>query len=177
MEKNEFKTLVKAMKAVYTDVKFIPDNDAFNVWYELLKDIPYEICNMAIQKYMMTKTFNPTIADIRQLATDIVTPESLNEGAAWSLVYKAICNSAYNSQAEFKKLPIECQKAVGDHKMLREWASMDLDEVNTVVQSNFMRSYRVEAKRAEEYKALPERTRQAIDKVKQQNIGLIGKEV
>ena len=168
MERDKFAILVKAMKAVYSDPKFITDQDAFNVWYELLKDIPYELCQAAIHRYMSTNKFPPTIADIRQLATEIVTPEQMNEGEAWSKVYKAICNSTYNSAAEFEKLPKECQKAVGNPAILKEWASLDMDEVNTVIQSNFMRSYKVECKRAREYAQLPEGTKQLISKIGQQ---------
>ena len=66
MTREEFKTLVKGMKAVYAQPTFIPDQDAFNVWFELLKDIPYQQVNVAIQKYMLTEKFPPTIADIRE---------------------------------------------------------------------------------------------------------------
>lgn len=51
MEREEFKILVKAMKAVYAQPTFIPDKDAFDVWYGLLQDLPYEQANLAIQKY------------------------------------------------------------------------------------------------------------------------------
>ena len=65
MEREEFKILVKAMKAVYAQPTFIPDKDAFNVWYGLLQDLPYEQANLAIQKYMTSERFPPTIAEIR----------------------------------------------------------------------------------------------------------------
>ena len=32
MERDEFKILVKSMKAVYAQPTFLPDQDAFNVW-------------------------------------------------------------------------------------------------------------------------------------------------
>lgn len=165
MERSEFSILVKTMKAVYSDPKFIADKDAFNVWYELLKDIPYEICQAAIHKYMSINKFPPTIADLRQLATEIVTPEQMNEGEAWSLVYKAICNSMYGANEEFAKLPPECQKAVGNPTILREWGMLDMSEVNTVIQSNFMRSYKVECKRSKEVKQLSQGTREIIQKL------------
>lgn len=38
MEREQFKVLVKAMKAVYAQPTFIPDQDAFNVWFALLRD-------------------------------------------------------------------------------------------------------------------------------------------
>ena len=49
MEREEFKILVKAMKAVYAQPTFIPDKDAFDVWYGLLQDLPYEQANCVIR--------------------------------------------------------------------------------------------------------------------------------
>lgn len=165
MTRDEFSILVKAMKAVYSDPKFIADKDAFNVWYELLKDIPYEICQAAIHKYLSINRFPPTIADLRQMSMEIVTPEQMNEGEAWSLVYKAISNSSYNAKEEFEKLPIECQRAVGNPALLREWGSLEKDEVNTVIQSNFMRSYKTECKRTVERNQLSLETREIIQRL------------
>ena len=74
MTREEFAVLVKAMKAVYSSENFIADKDAFNVWYGLLQDLPYEQANLAIQKYMTSERFPPTIADIRTKATEIIAP-------------------------------------------------------------------------------------------------------
>lgn len=105
MEREEFKILVKAMKAVYAQPTFIPDKDAFDVWYGLLQDLPYEQANLAIQKYMTSERFPPTIADIRTKATEIIAPaeESMSELQAWALVQRALRNSGYNSEEEFAK--------------------------------------------------------------------------
>ena len=177
MERSEFSILVKAMKAVYSDPKFIADKDAFNVWYELLKDIPYAMCEASLHKYMATNKYPPTIADIRQSALEIATPDVMGEAEAWALVYKAICNSTYHAREEFDKLPVDCQKAIGSPSILREWAGLATDEVNTVIQSNFMRVYKTTAKKTQEYKQLPESTRKIIEKISEQSsIGLLNKE-
>ena len=68
VDREQFKILVKAMKAVYTKPEFIPDQDAFNVWYMMLRDLSYEILTNAVQKHMMTSPFPPTIADLRSSA-------------------------------------------------------------------------------------------------------------
>ena len=163
MTKAEFSNLVKAMKAVYSDPKFIADTDAIMVWYEFFKEDDYMIVQTAIKKYMANNEFPPTIAGIRKIINEITNPDlSMTEGAAWSLVYRAICNSAYNAREEFEKLPKECQRAVGNPAILKEWAGLDKDEVNTVIQSNFMRSYKVEKKRSQEMQMLPPSTRDAI---------------
>lgn len=166
MKLEEFATLVKAMKAVYSDPKFIADADAIMVWYEFFKEDDYMVVQTAIKKYMANNEYPPTIAGIRKSIGEITNPNiSMTEGEAWSLVYKAICNSNYNAKEEFEKLPKECQKAVGSPGMLREWAGLEVSEVNTVIQSNFMRSYKVEQKRSREMQMLPPSTRNVIEKL------------
>ena len=54
MERDQFKLLCKGMKAVYTQETFLPDADAFNIWFALLGDLEYKVLNAAIQKYMLT---------------------------------------------------------------------------------------------------------------------------
>lgn len=166
MKMEQFATLVKGMKAVYSDPKFIADKDAIMVWYEFFKDDDYMVVQAAIQKYMANNEFPPTIAGIRKIMNEIVNPETgMNEMEAWSLVYKAICNSAYKASEEFEKLPKECQKAIGNPAILKEWARLDIQEVNTVIQSNFMRSFKVEKKRSQELEQLPQSTRSVIQKL------------
>ena len=40
-------------------------------------------------------------------------------------------------------------------ELLKDWAMLDYDEVDTVIQSNFMRSYKVKAKTRAELQMLP----------------------
>lgn len=164
MEREEFKTLVKAMKAVYAQPTFIPDQDAFNVWYGLLKDLPYRQVNIAVQKHMLTERFPPTIADLREKSNEVIEKqlEEISELEAWSLVRKAIGNSGYHSEEEFEKLPEACKIAVGTASNLREWALMDSDQVATVEQSHFIRNYRTAVKRLSEEKKIPENLRKLI---------------
>lgn len=170
MEREEFKTLVKGMKAVYAQPTFIPDQDAFNVWYELLKDLQYKHLSVAIQKYMLTEKFPPTIADLRSKTSEITEPdiESMSELEAWAIVRKAIGNSGYHSEEEFKKLPEACQIAVGSPANLREWALMDSEQVGTVEQSHFIRNYRTAVKRISEDRKIPSNIRALISEIKEE---------
>lgn len=172
MEREEFKILVKAMKAVYANPTFIPDQDAFNVWYELLKDIPYKLAEIAIQKHMLTEKFPPTIADIRTKATEITEMEEINELAAWSMVYKAICNSGYNSVEEYNKLPPIVQKAVGDPANLREWALMD-EKMISSVRARFIDSFKIVERRMKEDAKLPNHIKALIDGMRQEKAAAI----
>lgn len=179
MEREEFKILVKAMKAVYAQPTFIPDKDAFDVWYGLLQDLPYEQANLAIQKYMTSERSPPTIADIRTKATEIIAPaeESMSELQAWALVQRALRNSGYNSEEEFAKLPEACQRAVGTAANLKEWALMDSDQVATIEQSHFIRNYRTSVQRMKEEARLPENVRMLIADMGKKHAALMEKAV
>lgn len=153
-----FLTLVKGLKVSYADPTFLPDEDSIKIWYSLLKDIPYEVLSDAIQKHICTSSYKPTVADIRKLAGEIVSgsvEKQMGELEAWNLVYKAVCNSTYNAESEFAKLPKEIQVAVGDPGVLREWGGMSIDSVNSVAQSHFLRNYRTVAARMKEERLLP----------------------
>lgn len=179
MTREEFAVLVKAMKAVYSSENFIADKDAFNVWYGLLQDLPYEQANLAIQKYMTSERFPPTIADIRTKATEIIAPaeESMSELQAWALVQRALRNSGYNSEEEFAKLPEACQRAVGTAANLKEWALMDSDQVATIEQSHFIRNYRTSVQRMKEEARLPENVRMLIADMGKKHAALMEKAV
>ena len=154
MTKDQFKILVKAMKAVYTNPGFIPDNDAFDVWYSMLKDLDYALASRAVQMHMQTEETPPTVAGIRKQSAKLKADETddLNETAAWSLVLKAIRRSTYYSDEEFAKLPPVVQRAVSSPRQLREWATLeDVDgKTLTVIQSNFQRTFRAEQQRERE---------------------------
>lgn len=171
MTREEFSIIVKGLKAVYTQQTFIPDKDAFNVWYELLKDIDYATCNMAVQRYIISERFPPTIADIRDYVfKNDKSNNGLNESYAWSLVRKAISDSSYHSEERFNELPETIQKAVGSANQLRIWAT-DGDFNDGVVQSHFLRSYRQVIETNQKMEILPQNLRNMIENTSCRMIG------
>lgn len=101
------------------------------------------------------KGFPPTIGQVKAKMRLITAPEELSEAEAWGLVSKAIRNSLYGAQEEFEALPPAVRRVVGSPNMLREWARMDTESVNSVVASNFQRSYRAIHARERELEKLP----------------------
>lgn len=164
MEREEFKVLVKGMKAVYADAKFITDKDAFDVWYGLLKDLDYSKVSAAIQKHMMTSKFPPTIADIREQCVSLSQERPLDELEAWSMVRRALRNCGYNFDEEYNKLPALVQRAIGSPGQLFQWAT-DEEYNDSVASSHFMRSYRAVVQSASSYSKLNDDIRQKIDMV------------
>jgi hypothetical protein len=156
------------MKAIYTKSDFIPDQDAFNVWYMLLADLDYKSASIATQMHMRSSTFEPKPADIIEQYNKLVKREELTEMEAWSLVSKALRNGINGAEEEFNKLPPLAQKAVGSPSQLRFWATSDEGSIESVVQSNFMRTYRTECKRQREFDKLPNDVKQLIVNTNQQ---------
>ena len=89
MNYDEFKRLAKGMKSIWTHPTFLPDKDALDIWYKLLKDLPYEQASMAIARYASTHSFEPKPADIRkQIVT--INDDSEDWGKAWQTVVRYI---------------------------------------------------------------------------------------
>ena len=101
------------------------------------------------------KGFPPAIGQIKERIRQITQPEEMTEQEAWALVSKALRNSAYGSEEEFAKLPAELQCVVHDPGQLRQWAMSPAEDVETVIASNFMRSFRAKQKVNKDYMALP----------------------
>lgn len=126
--------------------------------WESLFDEPVEIVAAAVKALIVTdrKGFPPHIGAVKEKIQQLTQPELMTEQEAWTLVSNALCNSTYNSQQEFDRLPPIVQRLVGSPKQLREWAMLDTSQVQTVVASNFMRSYRARSTSERDYLALPD---------------------
>ena len=131
--------------------------DAIRLWAEMFADEPGEVVAVAVKALIKSRvsTFPPGIGEITEKIQQITQPEQMTELEAWNLVLKAISNSNYNSGEEFRKLPLVVQRLVGAPSQLQQWAAMDSETVNSVVASNFQRSYKVRAKHEQDYLALP----------------------
>ena len=75
---------------------------------------------------------------------------------------KALRNSFYGAAEEFAKLPPIVQRLVGAPAQLKEWAAMDTKTVQSVVASNFQRSYQTRVKSDKEFQALPPAIREFV---------------
>ena len=118
---------------------------------------PYELVAAAVKAFISGdgKGFPPAIGQIKDRIRQITTPEEMSEQEAWALVSKAIRNSTYGSEEEFNKLPPEVQAVVHDPGQLKQWAMSPAEDLESVIASNFMRSFRAKQKASKEYLALP----------------------
>lgn len=161
MTRDEFRQIANILNAAYSEkgYTFINGKEQAEGWYETLADLDFRICKKAVLNIITTSEKAPKVATIRNAYFELTSASSgMSEGEAWAMVRDGIRNGTYGATEEFNKFPPEIQRAVGDPVALSEWAMMSSDEVETIIHSQFLRSYREEKE---------------IEK-KNQAIGLIG---
>jgi hypothetical protein len=164
MTREETQAILKVLKAGYPNFyKGLnkPDADEIiDLWSTMFADESPQIIVEAVKALMCTLKFPPTIADVKEKIALITQPQKLTEMEAWRMVRGAI--SYYGASESFASLPPTIQKVVGSPNQLREWAVMEAETVDSVIQSNFMRSFKVKQAQETERAMLPESTRQLI---------------
>ena len=153
-----------AYPAFYRDITKQEAESTIALWESMFDEEPYELVAAAVKAFISGdgKGFPPAIGQIKERIRLITQPEEMTEQEAWSLVSKALRNSTYGSEEEFAKLPPEIQSVVHDPGQLKQWAMSPADEVETVIASNFMRSFRSKQKVSKEYMALPTSVKQLM---------------
>lgn len=153
-----------AYPAFYRDVKKPEALATVNLWAEMFADDDYCVVGAAVKALIAgdEKGFPPVIGQVKATIRQLTEPVQMTELEAWALVSKAVRNSTYNSEAEFAKLPPEIQSVVHDPEQLRQWAMGSTEELETVIASNFQRSFRAKEKARKEYAALPSDVKQIM---------------
>lgn len=137
-------------------------------WALVLGEYDFAIASRAVQLYLTndTKGFPPSPGQIVDTIHKITNPQLLEMTAteAWALVRKAIRNGYYGAEEEFAKLPTACQRAIGSPSNLRELAQLDIDQVETVEQSHFIKAYNTQIVRERETAKMPSDIRALVEK-------------
>lgn len=90
MNKQEFSLFTMALKTYYPRENLLPNTQAMELWYQQLQDIPYRTAEAALNQWVATNKWSPSIADIRETAAGVASGEVLDWGEGWEQVLKAI---------------------------------------------------------------------------------------
>lgn len=134
------------------------------LWESMFEGYDYELVSGAVKAFIAgdKKGYPPTVGMVMDKLRLLTEDDGPSEMEAWSLVHKAVKNAAWYAEEEFGALPPDIRQIVASPASLREWAMMDAGTFQSVVQSNFMRSYRARRARAQEVSALPKGLGQMI---------------
>ena len=141
-------------------------SETVDVWNMMLSDYDYNLVAMALKAYILSDTsgFAPNIGKLVAKIQTISQPQELDGMTAWGLVSKALRNGTYGAVEEFNKLPPLVRQAVGMPDNLKNWATSDYKTIETVIQSNFLRTYETVVKRANEINRMPDNIKSLIEK-------------
>ena len=88
MDKKQFMYLIAALKSNYRNFG-VDSPEQLSFWYDMLKDLDYNLAEIAVKTLISESPHAPTISDIRKAAAH--TKEELPVSAtAWGEVMQAI---------------------------------------------------------------------------------------
>lgn len=165
MTRDETKQILMRIESTFPNWK--PNGNlgfVIDTWAEYFGAFRYEDVLAALRAYVVTDRsgFAPSPGQLIGMLDMRNQGKDLNEMEAWALVSNALRNGTYGAEQEFAKLPGPVQKAVGSPSNLRNWAQTDMESVENVIQSNFMRSYRTVLKREQDLRKMPENVRELL---------------
>lgn len=134
------------------------------LWYDCLKDLDYEIVKQALKKTILESKYMPTIAEIRQNAIQMITPQRKTGIEAWSDAYKLICRGTTVTQEEFDNLEPNIKKFFGSVSQLKDYATSTETNMD-VVRSNFLKSYDILEQRNKEIDLMLPETRARLEQL------------
>lgn len=166
MTREETVKIIRIMSDCYPNYKPSNLSETVDVWQMMLDEYSYNQVSIALKAYVTSDTsgFAPSVGEIVVKIQLVSQPQELDGMAAWGLVSKALRNGTYGAVEEFNKLPPLVKQAVGMPDNLKNWATSDYQTIETVIQSNFLRTYETIVKRANEINRMPDNIKSLIEK-------------
>ena len=163
MTRKEFAILSEALGRSYKRDNFLSDPEDQEIWYTMLHDIPYDVMSMAVQKWITTQKWQPSIAELRSLAAEIANEPIPGFEEAWEKVLRIARDySPYDTErteakvAELDDITRQCLKLV-DIKSIAYTENIAVDR------AHFMKTYEILTNRKKTQNQEPETLRTAIE--------------
>lgn len=165
MTRDETKQILMRIQTTYPNCK--PQGSislVVDVWHEYLAEFQYTDILAAVKAFVLTDSsgFAPSVGQIINQLRKMACGDELSDLEAWAMVSRALRNGTYGANEEFEKLPPMVQKAVGTPSNLRNWAMAEDGSVETVIMSQFLRTYKTVCSRENEKMMLPQSLRLGV---------------
>lgn len=152
MDKQEFSLFASALRTYYSKENLLPNSQAMELWFRQLQDIPFPVAEAALNKWVATNKWSPSIAEIRELAAEIKNGKLPDWGEAWEETCKAIKRFGfYRPKEAIESLSPLTRKTVER----LGFTNLCLSENPTADRANFRQCYETVAKREQENNVLP----------------------
>lgn len=167
MDKKQFGLLASAMRTYYPKESILPNKEAMELWYKELQDIPYEVAETALRKWVSTQKWSPTIADIRETAANVSNGRLPDWGEGWQSVQKAFSRFGRDRKEEalesFDPITRKTVEYLG-------WVNLCNSTNPDTDRANFRQCFETVAKREKETQQLSFPLRESIGMIQMQQV-------
>ena len=167
MTKKEFATFTAALKTYYPKENLLPNQQAMELWFRQLQDIPYMVAEAALNKWVATQKWSPSIAEIREMAVTVTAGEKPLWSDGWEEVVRAIKNYGSYGQKEAMESMSEITRMA-----VRRMGYIDLCRSENPVadRANFRMIFEQIAEREQKQNQLPVSLKNLIEEAKRKGI-------
>lgn len=167
MDKKQFAIFASGLRTYYPRENLLPNEQAMELWFKQLEDIDYKVAEVALHKWVATNKWSPSIADLRETATEITQGEIPDWGAGWHLVNRAIhLYGSYEPEkayAMMDEITATCVKRLG-------WNNLCFSENQEADRANFRMIFEAEAKRKRREAQVPPKIAKLAEKFQLKSI-------
>ena len=154
--------MANAIKTMYPKETLFPNEAATEMWYGFLKDIDYHTASAAVQKWISTNKWSPTVADIRQLSSEITMGAAPDWGEGYAEMRKAIGRYGYMNEDEALESLSEITRATVKRM---GWMNICMSENEDTQRANFRMIFEEVARRKREDAQMPKAVRDRINQL------------
>lgn len=159
MDRKQFAIYASALRTYFPKENILPNDQAMALWFKQLQDIPYDVAEIALNKWVAVNKWSPSISEIRQTAIELMSGESKDWGDAWEEVLKAINNyGSYREEDALNSLDDTTRKVV---KRLG-FRNICMSENIEADRANFRMIYTNQVERDKQDAQLPESLKQLM---------------
>ena len=159
MDRKQFAIYASALRTYFPKENILPNDQAMALWFKQLQDIPYDVAEIALNKWVAVNKWSPSISEIRQTAIELMSGESKDWGDAWEEVLKAINNyGSYREEDALNSLDNTTKKVV---KRLG-FRNICMSENIEADRANFRMIYTNQVERDKQDAQLPESLKQLM---------------
>lgn len=162
MNKKEFATFAMALKTYYPRENLLPNEQAMELWFGQLQDIPYAVAEVGLQKWVSLNKWSPSISEIREMVSGMVHGEIPDWGDAWNEVCNAIRRfGSYSPREALDSLSPLARKVT--ERM--GFTNLCMSENPSADRANFRMIYETMAERERKDAQLPQRLKELISTI------------
>lgn len=160
MTKREFGLFAAAIRTYYPRENILPNEQAHDLWFRQLQDIPFPVAEAILAKWVATNKWSPSIADIRDGVAEIQNGGPAPDwGEAWDQAMNAIRRfGSYDEDGALASLPPLTRETV----RRLGYKSLCWSENQVADRANFRQVYEILSKRKVETDKIPLPVRETL---------------